>query len=48
VLGYQRVEGALTGAKGGRGGVGSIELGEGEGEVAEAGVGIAELGRSFL
>jgi hypothetical protein len=31
VLGYQRVEGELTGAKGGCGGVGSIELGEGEG-----------------
>jgi hypothetical protein len=48
VLGYQRVEGELTGAKGGCGGAGSIELGEGEGEVAEAGVGKAELGRSFL
>jgi hypothetical protein len=48
VLGYQRVEGELTGAEGGHGGAGSIELGEGEGEVAEAGVGKAELGRSFL
>jgi hypothetical protein len=42
------VEGKLTGAKGGRGGAGSIELGEGEGDVAEAGVVKAELGRSFL
>jgi hypothetical protein len=40
------VEGELTGAEGGRGGAGSIELGEGE--VAEAGVGKAELRRSFL
>jgi hypothetical protein len=48
VLGYQRVEGELTEAEGGRGGAGSIELGEGEGEVAEAGVGKAELGRSLF
>jgi hypothetical protein len=33
------VEGELTGAEGGRGGACSIELGEGEWEVAEAGVG---------
>jgi hypothetical protein len=48
VLGYQRVEGELTRAEGGRGGTGSIELEEGEGEVAEAGVGKAELGRSLF
>jgi hypothetical protein len=42
------MEGELTRAEGGCGGIGSIELGEGEGEVAEAGVGKAELGRSFL
>jgi hypothetical protein len=42
------VEGELTRAEGGRGGAGSIELGGGEVEVAEAGVGKAELGRSFL
>jgi hypothetical protein len=39
------MEGELTGVEGGRGGAGSIELGEGE--VGEAGVGKAELGRSF-
>jgi hypothetical protein len=42
------VEGELTEAEGRRGGAGSIELREGEGEVAEAGVGKAELGRPFL
>jgi hypothetical protein len=38
----------LTGEGRDGGGAGSIELGEGEGEVAEAGVGKAELGWSFL
>jgi hypothetical protein len=33
------MEGELTGAEGGRGDAGSIELGEGEGELAEASVG---------
>jgi hypothetical protein len=48
VLGYQRKEGELTGAEGGRGGAGSIELGEGDGEWPRPVWGKAELGWFFL
>jgi hypothetical protein len=48
VLGYQRVEGELTGAKGGAAALAQSGSGEGEEEVAEAGVEKAELGRSLL
>jgi hypothetical protein len=48
MLGYQRMEGELTGAEGGgRGGAGSIELGEGEGEWPRLVWGKAELDGSF-
>jgi hypothetical protein len=46
MVGYQRKEGELTGAEGGRGGAGSIELGEGE--WSRPVWGKAELGRFFL
>jgi hypothetical protein len=48
MLGYQRMEGELTGADGGRDCAGSIELGEGEGEWSRLVWGKAKLGQFFL
>jgi hypothetical protein len=48
MLGYQRMEGELTGAEGGCGDAGSIELGEGEREWPMLVWGKAELGQFFL
>jgi hypothetical protein len=48
MLCYQRKEGELTRAEGGRGGGSSIELREGEGEWPRPVWGKAELGRFFL
>jgi hypothetical protein len=48
MLGYQRKEGELTESEGGRGGAGSIELGEEEGEWPRPVWGKAELERFFL
>jgi hypothetical protein len=48
MLGYQRKEGELIGAEGGRGGAGSIELGEGEREWPRLVWGSVGLRRFFL
>jgi hypothetical protein len=48
MLEYERKDGELTRAEGGRGGAGSIELGEGEGEWPRPVWRKAELGRFFL